>query len=83
MRDPALRGDVRVPNHGTEMLGTVKSFNSEKGFGFIRIEDGQEVFVHHTAIEGDEKSLTKGQQVEFEMEQGPKGATARDVKRLS
>ncbi|MCB2197798.1 cold shock domain-containing protein [bacterium] len=65
------------------MLGTVKSFNSEKGFGFIRIEDGDDVFVHHTAIEDDSKELAKGQQVEFEIEHGPKGATARDVKRVS
>ena len=63
------------------VVGTVKWFNSGKGFGFIEREGGPDVFVHFSAIitEGY-KSLTEGQKVEFTIEQGPKGLQAADVK---
>lgn len=61
--------------------GTVKWFNSEKGFGFIAREDGDDVFVHFSAIEGTGyKSLEEGQKVEFEVGPGRKGDEARDVR---
>ncbi len=60
--------------------GTVKWFNSEKGFGFISREGGSDVFVHFSAIEGTGyKSLEEGQQVEFEVGPGKKGDEARNV----
>lgn len=60
--------------------GTVKWFNDQKGFGFITVEDGTEVFVHHSAIaEEGYKSLTEGQAVTFEVTQGPKGKQAANV----
>lgn len=63
--------------------GTVKWFNDAKGYGFITQENGPDVFVHHTAIEGSGfKSLTEGETVEFQVTQGPKGAQASQVKRL-
>ena len=65
--------------------GTVKWFNSDKGYGFIAPEDGQrDVFVHFSAITGSGyRELREGETVEFEVEQGPKGPQARDVKRAS
>ncbi|HEA46830.1 MAG TPA: cold shock domain-containing protein [bacterium] len=63
--------------------GTVKWFSSQKGYGFITPESGDDVFVHHSAIQGDGyKSLEEGQEVEFEVEQGPKGRRAAKVARL-
>ena len=60
--------------------GTVKWFNDKKGFGFIEQEDGTDVFVHHSAINADGyKSLREGDQVSFELEQGPKGPAAANV----
>ena len=60
--------------------GTVKWFNDSKGYGFIEREDGDDVFVHFSAIQGDGfRSLAEGQQVEFSVEQGPKGLQAADV----
>jgi cold shock protein len=62
------------------VTGTVKWFNSSKGFGFIQREGGSDVFVHFSAIKmGGYKSLTEGQKVEFTIEQGPKGEQAADV----
>ena len=61
--------------------GTVKWFNSEKGFGFIQREGGDDVFVHFSAIQGDGyRSLEDGQRVEFEVTQGPKGPQADAVR---
>lgn len=65
------------------VIGTVKWFNSSKGFGFIQRESGPDVFVHFSAIQmGGYKSLNESQQVEFSVEQGPKGLQAADVKIL-
>jgi CspA family cold shock protein len=65
-------------------IGTVKWFNSEKGFGFIEIEGEKDVFVHFTAIQGNEarKSLEEGQKVQFEVEKGPRGLQAANVVKL-
>ena len=63
--------------------GTVKWFNDQKGYGFITPENGNDVFVHHTAIQGDGyKSLDEGQQVELDIEKGPKGEQATNVVKL-
>ncbi|MCX5713712.1 MAG: cold shock domain-containing protein [Candidatus Omnitrophica bacterium] len=63
--------------------GTVKWFNNQKGYGFITPENGQDVFVHHTSIQGEGyKSLTEGEQVEFEIEKGPKGEQATKVVKI-
>jgi CspA family cold shock protein len=60
--------------------GTVKWFNNSKGYGFITSESGGDVFVHHSAIQGDGyKSLEEGQVVEFEIQKGPKGDQAVNV----
>jgi len=60
--------------------GTVKWFNSSKGFGFIQRQSGEDVFVHFSAIQGDGyKSLNEGQAVEFEVTKGPKGPQASNV----
>ncbi len=61
--------------------GTVKWFNSEKGFGLIAVDGGADVFVHYSAIEMDGyRSLEEGQRVEFEISQGQKGPQADGVK---
>lgn len=63
--------------------GTVKWFNATKGFGFITTEDGDDVFVHFSAIEGDGfKSIDEGQEVEFEVTDGEKGPQAVNVVKL-
>ncbi|WP_026874953.1 cold-shock protein [Jiangella gansuensis] len=61
--------------------GTVKWFNAEKGFGFISREDGPDVFVHYSEIDGAGfRSLEEDQRVEFELAQGPKGPQATSVR---
>ena len=63
--------------------GTVKWFNNQKGFGFIAPENGRDVFVHHTAIQGEGyKSLDEGQKVQFDITQGPKGDQAINVVKI-
>jgi CspA family cold shock protein len=62
------------------VLGTVKWFNGSKGYGFIEVEGRDDVFVHYTAIQSDGfRTLEEGQQVEFSIEQGPKGLQAANV----
>jgi len=63
--------------------GTVKWFNSEKGFGFLSVEGEEDVFVHFSAIQGDGyKSLEEGQQVQFEITTGARGPQASNVTRV-
>lgn len=66
---------------GTHMAnGTVKWFNESKGFGFITSEDGTDVFVHHSSIQGNGfKTLAEGDRVTFDTERGPKGLKAVNV----
>ena len=62
------------------ITGTVKWFNAGKGYGFIEQEDGEDVFVHYSALQSDGfRSLAEGQRVEFSVEQGPKGLQASNV----
>ncbi|OGX46096.1 MAG: cold-shock protein [Omnitrophica WOR_2 bacterium RIFCSPLOWO2_12_FULL_51_8] len=64
--------------------GKVKWFSNQKGYGFITSSDGKDVFVHYSAIKGDGyKTLEEGQEVEFEITQGPKGEQATDVTRAA
>jgi len=63
------------------VIGTVKWFNGDKGYGFIAREGGPDVFVHYSAIEADGfRNLEEGQKVEFTVEQGPKGLQAAAVR---
>ena len=63
--------------------GTVKWFNAEKGYGFISQESGDDVFVHFSAIQGKGfKNLEEGQNVSFEIEEGPRGKQASNVTKL-
>jgi CspA family cold shock protein len=63
--------------------GKVKWFNSAKGFGFIEREDGPDVFVHYTAIDGTGfRTLQEGDPVEFEVKEGPKGLHAANVRKV-
>lgn len=64
-------------------IGRVKWFSDQKGYGFITTESGEDVFIHYSAIEGvGFKSLDEGQEVEFEIVQGPKGYQAENVVKL-
>lgn len=65
------------------LQGTVKWFNESKGFGFIEQEDGKDVFVHYSAIQGNGfKTLSEGEKVEFEVVDGPKGPAAANVQKV-
>jgi CspA family cold shock protein len=68
---------------GEMAKGKVKWFSNQKGYGFITPENGADVFVHHTAIQGEGyKTLEEGQEVEFDIEKGPKGEQATKVVKL-
>jgi len=63
--------------------GKVKWFNDQRGFGFIEQPDGKDLFVHHTAVQGEGfKTLEEGQEVEFDIVEGPKGLQAANVVKL-
>ena len=65
------------------VLGTVKWFNNAKGYGFIQPQEGPDVFVHFSAIQGDGyRSLEEGEQVEFTIEESPKGPQASNVVKI-
>ena len=63
--------------------GRVKWFNAKKGYGFISMDEGDDVFVHHKEIQTDGfRTLDEGQEVEFEISEGPKGSHAKNVVKL-
>ncbi len=65
------------------LQGTVKWFNESKGFGFIEQEEGKDIFVHYSAIQGSGfKTLNEGDKVEFEVVDGPKGPAAANVNKI-
>jgi cold shock protein len=67
-----------------KVTGTVKWFNSEKGYGFISREGGKDVFVHYSSLEGSGfRNLAEGETVEFEIEDSPKGPQAAKVKKVN
>ena len=74
-------GAARLQEGRALAEGTVKWFSNEKGYGFISRSDGDDIFVHHTAIQMDGyRSLAEGQKVEFEVVDGPKGKQASNVR---
>jgi CspA family cold shock protein len=80
-----LKRQINQSDRNKEVMptGTVKFFNDEKGFGFISRDDGDDVFVHFSNIEGTgRRSLVTGQQVDFELGQGQKGVEAHNVRPL-
>jgi CspA family cold shock protein len=79
-----MRRKDRVARLEVEMaeIGTVKWFNNDKGFGFIKRDTGEDVFVHHSAIQAQGyRTLNEGERVEFDVKQGPKGLQAENVHR--
>ena len=65
------------------LTGTVKWFSDQKGFGFLSVEGGKDVFVHHSAIEAQGfRTLSEGDRVEFTLENGPKGPAAANVRKV-
>jgi len=79
-RLPPARFVYEVDMSGERVSGTVKWFNDDKGFGFIEREGGQDVFVHHSAVQMEGfKTLKEGQKVSMEVTQGQKGPQAENV----
>jgi len=73
----------RIKRKGRMAQGTVKWFNDAKGYGFIQVEGGEDVFVHYSAIQTNGfKSLSEGDKVEFEVTKGPKGLQASNVRKV-
>jgi cold shock protein len=70
--------------NGQRFTGTVKWFNDQKGYGFLAYAGGKDVFVHHSAIEGQGgfRSLAEGDNVEFSITNGPKGPSAAGVRKI-
>jgi CspA family cold shock protein len=80
----AFGGKSVFKRSNTMEQGTVKWFNDAKGFGFLSRENGEDVFVHHTAIRSDGfRSLQEGQKVQFDVSKGPKGWQAENVQVIS
>lgn len=76
-KDRAPWLEVEMPE-----IGTVKWFNNDKGFGFIKRDTGEDVFVHHSAIQAQGyRTLNEGERVEFDVKEGPKGLQAENVRR--
>ena len=83
MSDNVSHDGTNNPIQGEIQTGKVKWFNSEKGFGFIEREGGEDVFVHFSAIQGEGyKSLDEGQEVTFDVEQGQRGPQATNVQKV-
>jgi CspA family cold shock protein len=79
----SIRGPVPQRKVSVMATGRVKWFNDAKGFGFITQEGGEDVFVHYSAVQAQGfKSLTEGDQVEFEVTRGPKGLQASNVRKV-
>jgi CspA family cold shock protein len=75
--------DLCERSTGFMLQGTVKWFNESKGFGFIEQEEGKDIFVHYSAIQGEGfKTLNEGDKVEFDVVDGPKGPAAANVNKL-
>ncbi|SER64833.1 cold shock protein (beta-ribbon, CspA family) [Gracilibacillus ureilyticus] len=73
-------GDNSTQEETNMQQGTVKWFNADKGFGFIEVEGGEDLFVHFSAIQGDGfKTLDEGQAVTFDVEEGQRGPQATNV----
>jgi cold shock protein len=83
-RREKILNSIRGKRKGCFMaVGTVKWFNDEKGYGFISREDGEDVFVHYSAIQTDGfRSLQEGERVEFEITEGQKGPQAQNVTKV-
>jgi CspA family cold shock protein len=82
-RQGGLRGKEKLRIMAERIIGTVKWFNTAKGYGFISREGGKDVFVHYSAITGDGfRNLEEGQEVEFEIEDTPRGPQAANVTRV-
>ncbi len=78
-----IKAHLTHPDQAADMAetGIVKWFNAELGYGFIQRDDGEDIFVHFTVIQ-DGESLEEGEQVQFDIAQGPKGSMAADLVRI-